>query len=93
MSKLSKEEVIEIQKLSISEQAKYIILAEVKLDRNILFFIRGNGAGGSVSLDCFTPGKETPDFNQVEIIDYGQTVRFGDYEAAADYIIEESAKY
>lgn len=94
MSQVSKEDAQEIYKLPVSERRKYIVVAKVDFEKNILFFIRGNGIGGAVSLDCFQPTqKETPNFNQVEIIDCGQTVKFGNYEVAADYLIEESQKY
>lgn len=34
-------------------------------------------------------GKDAPNFGDVEIIDDGQTIRLGKYEADADFAIEE----
>lgn len=36
-----------------------------------------------------TPGGPRPDFARLEVVDFGQTVRLGDYEAAADAILYE----
>ena len=90
MISLSKEEAKEIFKLPLQERQKYILTARVDLEKNLLIFGRGNGAIGSIDLGFFTPsGTETPDFDHLEIIDHGQTIKFGNYEAATDSILEE----
>lgn len=92
-AQLPKAEVKDIFKLPPKERSKYIVSARVDIKENLLLFIRGNGAGAYVDLSFFTPTpKETPDFDHIEIIDHGQTVKFGNYEAATDAILEEAEK-
>lgn len=46
-----------------------------------------------VPFDWFTPsGTTSPDFDLIEIIDHGLTVKLGNYEAASDVIIEAFGK-
>lgn len=55
---------------------------------------RGNLSPLTVPLSAFKPAGDgtKPDFNKFSIRDYGHTVRFGDYEAAADAILYEFDK-
>lgn len=90
---LPKEEAKEIFKLPLKERYKFIVAAWVDFEKKILVFIRGNGASGYINLSFFTPsGTTSPDFNSLEIIDYGHTVKFGEYEAATDAILAEVEK-
>jgi hypothetical protein len=52
---------------------------------------RGNLASLTVPLSAFRPAGDgtKPDFARFSIRDYGHTVRFGEYEAAADAILYE----
>ena len=43
-----------------------------------------------IPFEWFTPSPDTePNFDDVEVIDSGQTIRFGEYEAAVDAILEK----
>lgn len=90
MIRIAQEEWKVISLLTYKERYKYIIAAKVDKEKNFLIFVRGNGASGTIDLSFFTPsGTETPDFEKLEIIDHGQTIKFGNYEAATDAILEE----
>ena len=53
--------------------------------------VRGNFDRMTVPLSIFRPsGTSKPDFRRIELDDYGHTVRFGEYEASADFILYEA---
>lgn len=55
-----------------------------------LALVRGNLEILSVPLTLFRPsGRTQPDFRRFELDDYGHTIRFGRYEAAADAVLYE----
>jgi DNA-binding XRE family transcriptional regulator len=55
-----------------------------------LVLVRGNLERVIVPLSIFRPsGRATPDFKKFELDDYGQILRFGDYEATADVVLWE----
>jgi hypothetical protein len=57
----------------------------------LLTFVRGNIEQITVPISIFRPsGTSKPNFRKFELDDYGHTVRFGDYEAAADFILYEA---
>lgn len=92
-STIAKEEAKEIFKLPMKERGRYILVAYIGSSKEYLNYIRGNGIGGSVSLSFFTPNaKEAPDFDHIEVIDCGQTIRFGNYEVATDAILAEEER-
>lgn len=56
--------------------------------QDVLMFYRGNLERLVVPKSWFKKsGSNAPDFNDLEIIDYGQTVRLGRFEAAVDAIL------
>lgn len=59
-------------------------------DRSLLL-TRGDLSRLAVPFDWFEPSgdKTSPDFRDVEVIDWGQTLRLGKYEAAVDAILYE----
>jgi len=62
----------------------------VNLRFGTLVLVRGNLERVIVPLSMFRPsGRVTPDFKKFELDDYGQTLRFGDYEATADVVLWE----
>jgi len=86
-----------IDRLSIKEIIKsisvynrrYLIIAGCIIDDNIILV---NGRFDIIKIDksWFPANKLTkPNFNSFEIIDHGNTLKFGDYEAASDVIICE----
>jgi len=63
----------------------------VRADREAVILIRGDLGRTVVSWSWFqpTPDGTAPDFGDVEVIDYGLTVRLGRYEAAVEAILYE----
>ena len=62
----------------------------VDLRFGTLVLVRGNLERVVVPLSMFRPsGRAKPDFKKFEFDDYGQTLRFGDYEATADVVLWE----
>lgn len=60
----------------------------VDIESKTLALIRGNLDRLIVPLHIFRPsGNCKPDFDQFRIVDYGQTIQFGKYEAAADFVL------
>ena len=57
-------------------------------------FFRGDGTSLVVSASAFerTADGVSPDFSAAEIVDYGQTVKMGEYEAAVEAILYENDK-
>ena len=57
-------------------------------DREVLILTRGNMQSLVVPFSFFRPSPTSePRFDRLAITDYGQTVKLGDYEAAADTIL------
>ena len=57
---------------------------------NLIALIRGNLDRLVAPLSLFTPsGKARPNFQKLEFDDYGNTIRFGSYEASADAVLYE----
>ena len=54
--------------------------------------VRGNLDLVTVPMSAFEPsgGGLAPDFARFEVTDYGQTLRFGDYEASFDAVMYEA---
>ena len=53
--------------------------------------VRGNFDHITVPLSIFRPsGTSKPEFRRFELDDYGHTVRFGEYEASAHFILYEA---
>jgi len=62
----------------------------VDAESNTLTLVRGNLEGISVPLAMFHASSvASPDFQRLELDDYGHTIRLGEYEAAADAILYE----
>jgi len=83
-----------------SEQIKELVRAPNKhelfvfgvlcQDVNLLSVFAGDGKIIDINLDIFEPSGDgtTPDFDRFEIIDYGQTLKFGNYEASSRTILK-----
>ena len=57
----------------------------------LLTLVRGNREPITVATSIFRPsGTSKPNFRKFELDDYGHTVRFGDYEAATDFVLYEA---
>ena len=60
----------------------------VDIERGLLHLINGAGELIEVPLSIFKPsGTCSPDFNAFRLDDCGNTVCFGEYEAASDFIM------
>ena len=59
-----------------------------------LMLVRGDLAAFVVNLSEFQPSGDgiVPDFTKLAVVDYGQTIRFGDYEASFEAIVEDLAR-
>lgn len=80
-------EVAEV--MASPEPRNLIIGGSADLIEGIVVLIRGDFTSVLVPFDWFEPsGTTEPDFTDFEVIDYGQTVRFGGYEAATEAILE-----
>lgn len=84
---LPTEQILEILALPKEERCRLFIGVTIQGDR--LVCVRGSLEVITVPLSVFqTSGDGTvPDFNDVRMDDYGNTVCFGKYEAAVDAIM------
>jgi len=85
---LNKEELAEV--FATDHPDDYFIGGVVNRDDDVLVLFRGNLERLLVPLAWFrNASRPVPDFDDFEVTDAGQTVRFGDYEAAADAVLYE----
>jgi hypothetical protein len=58
--------------------------------RQQLVLFRADGRSVIAPFDMFEPsGTSSPNFYELEIIDYGNTIKLGEYEASAGSILED----
>lgn len=69
----------------------YVIQGHVDTENNFLTLTRGNLETLIVPFSAFTVNGSgvKPNFNKFSIEDFGQTLKFGDYEAALDSVLYE----
>jgi hypothetical protein len=80
----------EVLLASEEERRDVFVGGDVDVTSGMLALVRGNLELTSLPLSVFrASGTSQPDFGRFELDDYGHTVRFGDYEAAADFILYE----
>jgi len=86
---LSLAELAEV--VSAENRGGLFISGTVNKENGTLTLWRGNLTPLVVPLSAFQPtgNGERPDFDRFTITDYGQTLRFGDYEASADAVLYE----
>lgn len=79
-----------ITALQSDNAAGRLILVYVDTHSDVLFFLNGRCDPVAVPKPFFSTGGNgvEPDFERVEIIDYGMTVKLGEYECASDIIID-----
>jgi hypothetical protein len=88
LSILDYEGLLEIQRISGEEKRRYIQAGYADFTFQHLVLFRGDGTSVIAPFSMFEPTpNETPDFHDLEIIDYGQTVRLGKYEASTRSIL------
>lgn len=73
---------------SAPEVSRSLVIAAAH-DGETLAMVRADGVQVTVPLSAFRPsGTTSPDFGRLELDDHGQTIRFGEYEAAVDFALE-----
>ena len=87
---LPEEELTEVLTSSMKERSRLVIAGFVDRPYRQLVLFLGNGIGILAPFEIFKPTpKVSPDFDRFGIIDHGQTIALGEYEASVDAIIEE----
>lgn len=88
-TRLSDEELVDV--LSADERRDLFIAGSVDQDTRKVSLWRGDCSVLVVPFSIFQPSGDgvEPDFDRFAVADFGHTVRFGDYEAAADAILYE----
>ncbi len=67
---------------------RHMLVIAAAHDGETLTMIRADGASTTVPLSVFSPsGCTVPDFSSLGLDDHGHTIRFGEYEAAADFAL------
>lgn len=63
----------------------------IDAEHQTLMLVRGDLATFVVELSEFPPSPDgtTPDFTKLAVIDHGQTIQFGEYEASFDAIVAD----
>ena len=76
--------------LAAPHRAKLLIGCHVDKYDNTISFWNGELKKFTVPFSFFEPsGTTKPNFFNVSIIDYGQTIKLGDYEAASGCVINQ----
>ncbi len=77
--------------LASPDRDDHFIGGAVAEDTGSVVLYRGNLEPVVIPKAWFAPRRKgsKPDFSDFEVIDFGQTIRFGEYEAAADAILYE----
>lgn len=88
--KLPEEQLAEVLSAPIDDRSEVFIEGTLYRTHGLLVLVRGDFRRVTVPLSMFRPsGASTPDFDSFELDDYGNTVRFGEYESTAEAILWE----
>jgi len=84
-----------IEALNTDNKADLFISGTIDYLSGILFLRRGDMTEVVVSLDIFQPSGDgtAPDFYDFSIIDYGLTLKFGEYEASSEWVIHRAGEH
>jgi len=88
---LDPKELSEVLALPENKKRNHLISGYVDYELKQIMCFRGSGTSLAIPFDIFKPsgtGLE-PDFEKLEFIDYGLTLKLGEYEAAVDAILYE----
>lgn len=87
---LPQEELTELEALPFERQRTLIRAGYVDfVSRHVILF-RGDRTCVVAPFDLFnTGGTLKPDFDKIGFTDYGNTVKFGEFEASSDFILYE----
>jgi hypothetical protein len=86
---LTQDELMNLMSLSTEKRHNYLISGYADFDNKHIMCFRGSGTSFVIPFSIFKPsgtGLE-PDFEQLEFIDYGQTIKLGEYEASVHGIL------
>ncbi len=88
---LPPDELFELLKVPESDRRNVFLGGSVDPETQTVALVRGNLEWVTVPFSFFRPSGDgvEPDFGRLAFTDYGRTVCFGDYEAAADAILYE----
>lgn len=91
LSFLPHSKLIEVKLLPDNQRKGMIVAAFIDLVLDEMVVYNGNEKEFVIPLSFFKPSGNgiVPDFNALEIIDYGHTVKLGEYEAASSAILYE----
>lgn len=86
---LNSEELKELKVFSLTAKRYLVVAGYSDFLRQQLVLFRADGRSVIASFDMFTPsGTSSPNFYELEIIDYGNTIKLGEYEACAGAVME-----
>lgn len=88
---LATAELKEVLALPEKDKCKLLISGYVNFDEQHIMCFRGSGTSIAIPFSIFkVPGTGLkPDFDKLQFIDYGQTIKLGEYEAAVNAILYE----
>lgn len=87
---LPPDQLKQIFKLALADKHRLIVGGYADFDLQQLILFRGDGSNVIAPFSMFEPNAIcSPDFTDLDIIDYGQTVRLGKYEASSQSILKE----
>lgn len=85
---LPRDQLIEVLSAPREQSRDLFIGGLVDEKSELLAMVRGDLERVAVPLSIFRPaGALKPDFGRFAVDDYGQTIRFGSYEASADFVL------
>lgn len=68
----------------------FAIALTVFPDLEEIVLVRGDLSSVILDFVCFeSSGTNNPDFSKIEIIDYGQTIKLGEYEVSVQRLLEQ----
>lgn len=83
------EELVEVMSSPLDERRNLFIGGLVNHDLGVLTLVKGDLQHILVPLSFFQPSATTePDFFDFVVGDYGHTLRFGEYEATSDIVLQ-----
>jgi len=88
LSVLPPNQLFEVQKLTAEEKRRHLQAGYADFTLQQLVLFRADGTSVIAPFAMFEPTpNETPDFHDLEIIEYGHAVRLGGYEASTRSIL------
>jgi|ERR1700722_12286436 len=90
LKKLTPLELKEINLLLIKEKSKYIVSGYAVFMSKHLVLFRGDGSCVVAPFDMFPPNTIcSPNFDDLQIIDFGKSIKLGQYEVSSKSILEK----